>query len=85
MRSRVVMADCHGMGRGKTIRRHEMEALHLSGRPMPSSLFGQDIAGDDVEATGLVLTDGGATSAAGLCRGRMASSRTATAARCWSA
>ncbi|MGF1631071.1 MAG: glutamine synthetase family protein [Kiloniellaceae bacterium] len=55
----VVMTDCHGIGRGKTIRRHELEALYFSGRPMPSSLFGQDIAGDDVEATGLVLTDGG--------------------------
>jgi glutamine synthetase len=55
----VVMTDCHGIGRGKTIRRHEMEALYLSGRPMPSSLFGQDVAGEDVDATGLVLTDGG--------------------------
>jgi glutamine synthetase len=55
----VVMTDCHGIGRGKTIRRHEMEALYLAGRPMPSSLFGQDVAGDDVEASGLVLTDGG--------------------------
>jgi glutamine synthetase len=55
----VVMTDCHGIGRGKTIRRHELEALYLSGRPMPSSLFGQDVAGDDVETTGLILHDGG--------------------------
>jgi glutamine synthetase len=55
----VVMTDCHGIGRGKIIRRHELEALYLSGRAMPSSLFGQDVAGDDVEGTGLVLTDGG--------------------------
>jgi glutamine synthetase len=26
---------------------------------MPSSLFGQDVAGDDVDATGLILVDGG--------------------------
>jgi glutamine synthetase len=55
----VVMTDCHGIGRGKIIRRHEPEALYLSGRAMPSSLFGQDVAGDDVEGTGLVLIDGG--------------------------
>ena len=55
----VVMTDCHGIGRGKIIRRHELEALYLSGRAMPSSVFGQDVAGDDVDGTGLVLTDGG--------------------------
>ncbi len=56
----VVMTDCHGIGRGKLIRRHELTALYAAGRPMPASLFGQDIAGDDVLATGLVLADGGA-------------------------
>jgi len=55
----VVMSDCHGIGRGKHIRRHELAALYISGRPMPASLFGQDVAGDDVMATGLVLSDGG--------------------------
>lgn len=55
----VIMTDCHGIGRGKIIRRHELEALFASGRPMPASLFGQDVAGDDVDGTGLVLHDGG--------------------------
>lgn len=55
----IVLTDCHGIGRGKTIRRHELASLYASGRGMPSSLFGQDVAGDDVEGTGLVLHDGG--------------------------
>lgn len=55
----VVMTDCHGIGRGKIIRRHELESLYLTGRAMPGSLFGQDVAGDDVDASGLVLNDGG--------------------------
>ncbi|MEH6484644.1 MULTISPECIES: glutamine synthetase family protein [Pseudomonas] len=54
----IVMTDCHGIGRGKTIRRHELESLYESGRAMPTSLFGQDVAGDDVDCS-LVLHDGG--------------------------
>ncbi|WP_413205780.1 glutamine synthetase family protein [Rhodospirillum sp. A1_3_36] len=55
----IVLTDCHGIGRGKIIRRHELAAIYAEGRPMPSSLFGEDVAGDDVEATGLVNVDGG--------------------------
>src|SRR5690606_1347555 len=55
----LVLTDCHGIGRGKIIRRHELESLYTTGRGMPGSLFGQDVAGDDVEASGLVLVDGG--------------------------
>lgn len=55
----IVMTDCHGIGRGKVIRRHELASLYTSGRAMPASLFGQDVAGDDVDASGVVLTDGG--------------------------
>jgi len=55
----ILMTDCHGIGRGKLIRRHELESLYASGRGMPSSLFGQDVAGDDVDGTGVVLVDGG--------------------------
>jgi glutamine synthetase len=55
----IVMTDFHGIGRGKIIRRHELASLYKSGRGMPASLFGQDVAGDDVESSGLVLTDGG--------------------------
>jgi glutamine synthetase len=56
----VVLTDAHGIGRGKMIRRHELEALYASGRNMPVSMFGLDVGGEDVEATGLVLTDGDA-------------------------
>ncbi len=55
----IILTDSHGIGRGKTLRRHELAGLYASGRGMPASLFGQDVAGDDVEGTGLVLTDGG--------------------------
>lgn len=55
----IILTDYHGIGRGKTIRRHELEALYGAGRGMPASLFGQDVAGDDVEESGLILTDGG--------------------------
>ncbi|WP_246662120.1 glutamine synthetase family protein [Prosthecodimorpha hirschii] len=56
----VVMPDFHGIGRGKIIRRHELDSLYRNGRGMPGSLFGQDVAGDDVEESGLILVDGGA-------------------------
>ncbi|WP_237152630.1 glutamine synthetase family protein [Oryzibacter oryziterrae] len=55
----IVMTDCHGIGRGKIIRRHELESLYTSGRSMPASLFGQDVAGYDVESSGVVVADGG--------------------------
>jgi glutamine synthetase len=55
----VVMTDCHGIGRGKIIRRHELQSLYRSGRAMPGSLFGQDVTGDDVQESGQVKTDGG--------------------------
>ncbi|NEX46038.1 glutamine synthetase family protein [Pseudotabrizicola algicola] len=55
----IILTDCHGIGRGKTIRRHELESLFASGRGLPASMFAQDVAGDDVEGTGLVLEDGG--------------------------
>ncbi|WP_425105099.1 glutamine synthetase family protein [Ancylobacter sp.] len=56
----VILTDCHGIGRGKIIRRHELESLYGHGRPMPTALFGQDVTGQDVEASGLILADGGA-------------------------
>ncbi len=55
----IVLTDAHGIGRGKSIRRHELESLFTAGRGIPASMFAQDVAGDDVEGTGLVLTDGG--------------------------
>jgi glutamine synthetase len=56
----VILTDSHGIGRGKIIRRHELEALYSSGRSMPVSIFGVDVCGEDVEETGLVLSDGDA-------------------------
>ncbi|PJF09623.1 glutamine synthetase family protein [Pseudorhodobacter sp. MZDSW-24AT] len=55
----IVLTDCHGIGRGKSIRRHELESLFTAGRGLPASMFAQDVAGDDVAGTGLVLEDGG--------------------------
>jgi glutamine synthetase len=56
----IMLTDAHGIGRGKIIRRHELEALYASGRSMPVSIFGLDICGEDVEESGLVLQDGDA-------------------------
>lgn len=55
----VFLTDCHGIGRGKTVRRHELEGIYKSGRALPLSLFGQDVRGIDVDASGLVMTEGG--------------------------
>ena len=58
----IVLTDAHGIGRGKIIRRHELEALFASGRGMPASLFAQDIEGDDVSAALALQNDGGGDS-----------------------
>ncbi|MEO8241387.1 MAG: glutamine synthetase family protein [bacterium] len=55
----IILTDVHGIGRGKSIRRHELESLFSAGRGIPASMFAQDVAGDDVAGTGLVLDDGG--------------------------
>lgn len=55
----IILTDCHGIGRGKSIRRHELESLFSAGRGIPASMFAQDVAGNDVAGTGLVLNDGG--------------------------
>ena len=55
----VFLTDCHGIGRGKTVRRHELEGIYKSGRALPMSLLGQDVRGVDVDASGMVLTAGG--------------------------
>lgn len=58
----IVLTDAHGIGRGKIIRRHELESLYASGRGMPASLFAQDISGDDVEGALATQNDGGGDS-----------------------
>ncbi|MDD7972919.1 glutamine synthetase family protein [Roseinatronobacter alkalisoli] len=58
----IILSDLHGIGRGKIIRRHELESLFTSGRGMPASLFAQDVSGHDVDAAIAVMTDGGGDS-----------------------
>ena len=55
----IILTDFHGIGRGKTIRRHELLSIYKSGRGLPSSIFGQDVTGEDVDDCGLVQTGGG--------------------------
>ncbi len=58
----IVLSDLHGMGRGKIIRRHELESLLTTGRGMPTSLFAQDVSGHDVDAALAAMQDGGGDS-----------------------
>ena len=58
----IVLSDLHGVGRGKIIRRHELESLFTSGRGMPASLFAQDVSGHDVEDAIACMNDGGGDS-----------------------
>ncbi len=58
----IVLNDLHGVGRGKIIRRHELESLFTSGRGMPASLFAQDVSGHDVGAAIALIQDGGGDS-----------------------
>ena len=56
----VVLSDLHGIGRGKIIRRHELEGLYTAGRGMPGTLFAQGIDGVDVtDALAQHAADGG--------------------------
>lgn len=55
----VVLTDLHGIGRGKIIRRHELEGLFRDGRGLPQSIFAQDIIGNDVEAAMALHREGG--------------------------
>ena len=54
----IVLLDSNGIGRGKIIRRHELEALYKSGRHLPISILGLDVAGEDVDETGLIWDTG---------------------------
>lgn len=58
----IILSDLHGIGRGKIIRRHELESLFNSGRGMPASLFAQDVSGHDVDAAINAMDDGGGDS-----------------------
>ncbi len=52
--------DACGVPRGKLLRREELRALYTDGRPLPSSILGLTIRGEDVDATGLVWDVGDA-------------------------
>ncbi|MBX3598047.1 MAG: glutamine synthetase [Rhizobiaceae bacterium] len=54
----IVLVDCNGIGRGKIVRRHELESVYKNGRPMPTSILGLDICGEDVHETGLTWDTG---------------------------
>ncbi len=54
----ILLHDANGIGRGKIIRRHELEGLYRSGRHLPISILGLDICGEDVHETGLIWDQG---------------------------
>lgn len=56
----LVLVDGNGVCRGKILRRAELLAVYRNGRHLPGSILGLDLAGEDVEATGLVWSDGDA-------------------------
>ena len=56
----VVLVDANDIGRGKMIRRHELLSLYENGRHFPTSILGLDVAGEDVDATGLIWDVGDA-------------------------
>lgn len=54
----LILHDANAIARGKIIRRHELEAVYRAGRPLPVSILGLDICGEDVGETGLVWEQG---------------------------
>ncbi|RST85839.1 glutamine synthetase [Aquibium carbonis] len=54
----IVLVDVNGVGRGKIIRRHELEAFYKNSRHLPISILGLDITGEDVHETGLIWDSG---------------------------
>ncbi len=72
----LFILDNNGVPRGKLLHRDEMLAVYESGRPLPSTILGLTINGDDVENSGLVWEVGASTAApirsvaaCNLCRG----------------
>ena len=56
----LLLTDPCGVMRGKSIDRTELAALYSHGRHVAGSILGLDITGEDVEATGLVWSNGDA-------------------------
>lgn len=50
----LFILDACGVPRGKLLRREELLAIYQQGRPLPSSILGLTIRGEDVDSTGLV-------------------------------
>jgi glutamine synthetase len=56
----LYLIDANGVPRGKLLRRDEVMAVYEQGRPLPSSILGLTIHGEDADATGLVWDVGDA-------------------------
>ncbi|WP_249676499.1 glutamine synthetase family protein [Pseudomonas abieticivorans] len=50
----LFILDANGVPRGKLLHRDELLAVYESGRPLPSTILGLTLQGDDVENSGLV-------------------------------
>lgn len=50
----LFILDNNGVPRGKLLHRDELLEVYKNGRPLPSTILGLSINGDDVENTGLV-------------------------------
>lgn len=50
----LFILDANGVPRGKLLHRDELLAVYESGRPLPSTILGLTLGGDDVEDSGLV-------------------------------
>ncbi|WP_434562852.1 glutamine synthetase [Pseudomonas sp. D2-30] len=50
----LFIVDNNGVPRGKWLHRDELLAVYQSGRPLPSTILGLTVNGDDVENSGLV-------------------------------
>src|SRR3989338_6129526 len=56
----LFIIDANGVPRGKLLHSDELRAVFTGGRPLPSTILGLTINGDDVEETGLVWDVGDA-------------------------
>ncbi|VXC14766.1 Glutamine synthetase [Pseudomonas sp. 8AS] len=50
----LFILDANGVPRGKLLHRDELLSLHQHGRPLPSTILGLTLRGEDVENSGLV-------------------------------
>ena len=66
----IVLLDSNGIGRGKIIRRHELEGLYSNWRHLPISILGLDVVGEDVDETGLIWDTGDGDLRAWPCQAR---------------